>query len=34
MSRVPPTLSQPTERAHRVLVFATPSYPCLLGLAA
>jgi len=27
MSRVPPTLSRPTERAHRVLVFTTPSCP-------
>ena len=25
MSRVPPTLSRPTERSHRVLVFTTPS---------
>jgi glutaredoxin-like YruB-family protein len=27
MSRVPPTHSSPTERAHRVLVFTTPSCP-------
>jgi glutaredoxin-like YruB-family protein len=27
MSRVPPTLARPTERAHRVLVFTTPSCP-------
>ncbi|HSP74294.1 MAG TPA: glutaredoxin family protein [Gaiellaceae bacterium] len=27
MSRVPPTLSRPTERTHRVLVFTTPSCP-------
>ena len=30
MSRVPPTLSRPTERAHRVLVFTTPSCPWCL----
>ena len=27
MSRVPPTLTRPAERAHRVLVFTTPSCP-------
>ena len=27
MSRVPPTLSRPSERAHRVLVFTTPTCP-------
>jgi glutaredoxin 3 len=27
MSRVPPTLSQSSGRAHRVLVFTTPSCP-------
>jgi glutaredoxin-like YruB-family protein len=27
MTRVPPTRSRPTERAHRVLVFTTPSCP-------